>query len=49
MFPRDDFEDDFFFFLPAGVITGVDENTAYSWPACNHCGSDNLERLAGRL
>ncbi|KAM4557108.1 DNA repair-scaffolding protein isoform 2-T2 [Fundulus diaphanus] len=26
-----------------GVIVGVDENTAYSWPACNLCGSDNLE------
>uniref|UniRef100_A0A3Q1FZ50 Scaffold protein involved in DNA repair n=1 Tax=Acanthochromis polyacanthus TaxID=80966 RepID=A0A3Q1FZ50_9TELE len=26
-----------------GVIVGVDENTAFSWPACNHCGSDNLE------
>ncbi|XP_037538235.1 DNA repair-scaffolding protein [Nematolebias whitei] len=25
-----------------GVIVGVDENTAYSWPACNLCGSDNL-------
>ncbi|TKS79740.1 DNA repair-scaffolding protein [Collichthys lucidus] len=31
-----------------GVIVGVDENTAYSWPACNHCGSDNLEVLAER-
>ncbi|XP_071348468.1 DNA repair-scaffolding protein isoform X2 [Trachinotus anak] len=29
-----------------GVIVGVDENTAYSWPACNSCGSDNLETLA---
>lgn len=37
------------FFLPAGVITGVDVNTAYSWPACTHCGSDSLERLAGKL
>ncbi|XP_017281526.1 DNA repair-scaffolding protein isoform X2 [Kryptolebias marmoratus] len=26
-----------------GVIVGVDENTAYSWPACNLCGSDHLE------
>ncbi|KAM6989548.1 DNA repair-scaffolding protein [Tautogolabrus adspersus] len=26
-----------------GVIVGVDESSAYSWPACNHCGSDNLE------
>ncbi|XP_072220352.1 DNA repair-scaffolding protein isoform X2 [Leuresthes tenuis] len=26
-----------------GVIVGVDENTAYSWPACNLCGSDNLK------
>ncbi|XP_075877686.1 DNA repair-scaffolding protein isoform X2 [Nelusetta ayraudi] len=32
-----------------GVITGVDESTAYSWPACNHCGSDNLEKAAGGL
>ncbi|MEQ2277266.1 hypothetical protein XENORESO_000285, partial [Xenotaenia resolanae] len=31
-----------------GVIVGVDENTAYSWPACNLCGSDNLEVLAGK-
>uniref|UniRef100_UPI0037E89D7F DNA repair-scaffolding protein n=1 Tax=Semicossyphus pulcher TaxID=241346 RepID=UPI0037E89D7F len=28
-----------------GVIVGVDESTAYSWPACSHCGSDNLEML----
>ncbi|KAM4552231.1 DNA repair-scaffolding protein [Odontesthes bonariensis] len=27
----------------SGVIVGVDENTAYSWPACNLCGSDNLK------
>ncbi|KAM9719324.1 DNA repair-scaffolding protein [Menidia menidia] len=26
-----------------GVIVGVDENTAYSWPTCNLCGSDNLK------
>ncbi|XP_070700608.1 DNA repair-scaffolding protein [Pempheris klunzingeri] len=31
-----------------GVIVGVDEKTAYSWPACNHCGSDNLEMLSER-
>ncbi|KAK5860072.1 hypothetical protein PBY51_021573 [Eleginops maclovinus] len=30
----------------SGVIVGVDENTAYSWPACNHCGSDSLEMIA---
>ncbi|XP_056911669.1 DNA repair-scaffolding protein isoform X4 [Takifugu flavidus] len=30
-----------------GVIVGVDEDTAYSWPVCNRCGSDNLEILAG--
>ncbi|XP_067330832.1 DNA repair-scaffolding protein isoform X4 [Channa argus] len=29
-----------------GVIVGVDESTAYSWPVCNHCGSDNLEMIA---
>ncbi|XP_068455066.1 DNA repair-scaffolding protein isoform X2 [Clinocottus analis] len=29
----------------SGVIVGVDESAAYSWPACNHCGSDNLEML----
>ncbi|KAK7945522.1 hypothetical protein WMY93_001250 [Mugilogobius chulae] len=29
----------------SGVIVGVDENTAYSWPACNYCGSDHLEML----
>ncbi|XP_037643021.1 DNA repair-scaffolding protein isoform X1 [Sebastes umbrosus] len=32
----------------SGVIVGVDENTAYSWPACNRCASDNLEMLAER-
>ncbi|XP_049453743.1 DNA repair-scaffolding protein isoform X1 [Epinephelus fuscoguttatus] len=32
----------------SGVIVGVDESTAYSWPACNHCGSDNMEVLAER-
>ncbi|XP_042353172.1 DNA repair-scaffolding protein [Plectropomus leopardus] len=32
----------------SGVIVGVDESTAYSWPACNHCGSDNLELSAER-
>ncbi|XP_008296787.1 DNA repair-scaffolding protein [Stegastes partitus] len=32
-----------------GVIVGVDENTAFSWPACNHCGSDGLERPAEGL
>ncbi|KAK2822499.1 hypothetical protein Q5P01_022564 [Channa striata] len=29
-----------------GVIVGVDESTAYCWPVCNHCGSDNLEMIA---
>ncbi|XP_072297744.1 DNA repair-scaffolding protein isoform X2 [Eucyclogobius newberryi] len=29
----------------SGVIVGVDESTAYSWPACNYCGSDHLEML----
>ncbi|XP_041659225.1 DNA repair-scaffolding protein [Cheilinus undulatus] len=29
-----------------GVIVGVDESTAYSWPACSHCGSDNLEKYS---
>ncbi|KAM8851347.1 LOW QUALITY PROTEIN: DNA repair-scaffolding protein [Spinachia spinachia] len=32
----------------SGVIVGVDEATAYSWPACNRCGSDNLEKLPER-
>nr|XP_040027071.1 DNA repair-scaffolding protein isoform X4 [Gasterosteus aculeatus aculeatus] len=32
----------------SGVIVGVDETTAYSWPACNRCGSDNLEMLPER-
>lgn len=41
--------DTLLFYLSPGVITGVDENTAYSWPACNHCGSDNLEKAAGGL
>lgn len=36
-------------FLSAGVIVGVDESTAYSWPACSHCGSDNLKMLAERF
>ncbi|XP_030607176.1 DNA repair-scaffolding protein [Archocentrus centrarchus] len=31
-----------------GVIVGVDESTAYSWPACNLCGNDNLELSAER-
>ncbi|KAG7262470.1 hypothetical protein CRUP_007182 [Coryphaenoides rupestris] len=26
-----------------GVIVGVDESTACSWPACSFCGSDRLE------
>lgn len=30
------------------MIVGVDENTAYSWPACNLCGSDSLETVAER-
>nr|XP_020451308.1 DNA repair-scaffolding protein isoform X2 [Monopterus albus] len=29
-----------------GVIVGVEESTAYSWPACNYCGSDHLKILA---
>lgn len=32
----------------SGVIVGVDENTAYSWPACTLCGSDHLEKLSSR-
>ncbi|XP_075953367.1 DNA repair-scaffolding protein [Anarhichas minor] len=32
----------------SGVIVGVDETTAHSWPACNHCGSDNLEMFPER-
>ncbi|XP_076000567.1 DNA repair-scaffolding protein [Genypterus blacodes] len=32
-----------------GVIVGVDENTAYSWPTCSLCGSDDLEMLEERL
>lgn len=31
-----------------GVIVGVDESTAYFWPACNLCGSDNLEVSVGK-
>ncbi|XP_071233360.1 DNA repair-scaffolding protein-like [Salvelinus alpinus] len=27
----------------SGVIVGVDEDTAYSWPVCSLCGSDLLE------
>uniref|UniRef100_A0A4W5JXY2 Scaffold protein involved in DNA repair n=2 Tax=Hucho hucho TaxID=62062 RepID=A0A4W5JXY2_9TELE len=27
----------------SGVIVGVDEDTAYSWPTCSLCGSDRLE------
>ncbi|XP_052319829.1 DNA repair-scaffolding protein isoform X3 [Oncorhynchus keta] len=27
----------------SGVIVGVDEDTAYSWPVCSLCGSDRLE------
>uniref|UniRef100_A0A3Q3MCG2 Scaffold protein involved in DNA repair n=1 Tax=Mastacembelus armatus TaxID=205130 RepID=A0A3Q3MCG2_9TELE len=32
-----------------GVIVGVEESTSYSWLACNHCRSDNLEILDERL
>ncbi|XP_063075779.1 DNA repair-scaffolding protein isoform X3 [Engraulis encrasicolus] len=28
----------------SGVIVGVDEDTAYSWPVCSLCESDHLER-----
>lgn len=35
-------------FLSAGVVVGVDQSTAYSWPTCSHCGSDNLEMFAER-
>ncbi|KAG9355843.1 hypothetical protein JZ751_000685, partial [Albula glossodonta] len=28
-----------------GVVIGVDEDTAYSWPVCNLCGSDQLEAM----
>ncbi|XP_033625570.1 DNA repair-scaffolding protein-like isoform X1 [Asterias rubens] len=27
----------------SGVVTGVDEATAYSWPACDTCGNDRLQ------
>ncbi|KAE8598710.1 hypothetical protein XENTR_v10016909 [Xenopus tropicalis] len=27
-----------------GIITGVNEKTAYSWPVCNECGSNKLQR-----
>ncbi|AWP03961.1 putative DNA repair-scaffolding protein isoform 4 [Scophthalmus maximus] len=30
------------------LTVGVDESTAYSWPACSYCGSDDLEMLAER-
>ncbi|XP_035285991.1 DNA repair-scaffolding protein isoform X2 [Anguilla anguilla] len=30
-----------------GVVVGVDEDTAYSWPVCSLCGSDRLEALHG--
>ncbi|XP_053466154.1 DNA repair-scaffolding protein isoform X2 [Ictalurus furcatus] len=26
-----------------GVVTDVDENSAFSWPACGQCGGDGLE------
>lgn len=32
----------------SGVIVGVDESTAYSWPACDHCGSDHLEEMSAQ-
>ncbi|KAM6948710.1 DNA repair-scaffolding protein [Aplochiton taeniatus] len=32
----------------SGVIVGVDEDTAFSWPACSLCGSDRLEMMQGR-
>ncbi|KAG7455259.1 hypothetical protein MATL_G00254760 [Megalops atlanticus] len=30
-----------------GVVVGVDEDTAYSWPVCNLCESDRLEASHG--
>ncbi|XP_028659328.1 DNA repair-scaffolding protein isoform X2 [Erpetoichthys calabaricus] len=27
-----------------GTISGVDENSAYSWPVCDNCGNDELEQ-----
>ncbi|XP_036072292.1 DNA repair-scaffolding protein isoform X2 [Oryzias melastigma] len=32
----------------SGVIVGVDESTAFSWPACNLCGNDDLQSSAER-
>lgn len=29
-------------FLTLGIITGVDEENAFSWPVCDGCGSDRL-------
>ncbi|KAM4605169.1 DNA repair-scaffolding protein [Polymixia lowei] len=31
-----------------GVIVGVDEATAFSWPSCSLCGSDNLDAGVGQ-
>ncbi|XP_032325921.1 DNA repair-scaffolding protein isoform X3 [Camelus ferus] len=30
-----------------GTVTGVDESTAFSWPACDLCGSARLEQSPG--
>ncbi|XP_047015935.1 DNA repair-scaffolding protein isoform X2 [Ictalurus punctatus] len=29
--------------MEQGVVTDVDENSAFSWPACGQCGGDGLE------
>ncbi|KAJ8395930.1 hypothetical protein AAFF_G00026380 [Aldrovandia affinis] len=31
-----------------GVVIGVDEDTAYSWPVCNLCGYDRLQASHGQ-
>lgn len=46
--PPDDWNDPSLMLFSSGVIVGVDEDTAYSWPVCSRCGSDNLELLPGR-
>jgi hypothetical protein len=37
--------DIFIFFLVAGTVEGVDEETAFVWPVCGICENDMLVEL----
>ena len=34
------------FFFSLGVVVGVDEEKAFSWPICNRCHGDELGESA---